>query len=128
MGGVTVVRGASIEEALGGVLGIVFRAGRFRPAVVGRSGVEEVWIGCGNRGGFSIDFAALRELMLPLRSPIPNRAPKPLPFSAVVVEGESELVFVFVPCFRIGSVRASFSFRTGDRFLPSSVKLESGAA
>ncbi len=42
VGGVTVVRGASIEEALGGVLGIVFRAGRFRPAVVVRSGVEEV--------------------------------------------------------------------------------------
>lgn len=128
MGGVTVVRGASIEAALGGVLGIVFKAGRFRPAVVGRSGVEEVWIGCGNSGGFSIDFDALRELMLPLRSPIPNRAPKPLPFSAVVAEGESELVFVFVPCFKIGSVRASFIFRTGETFLPSSAELESGTA
>lgn len=117
-----------MEEALGGVLGIVFNTGRFRPAVVGRSGIEEVWIGCGNRGGFSIDFDALRELMLPLRSPIPNRAPKPLPFSAVAVEGESELVFVFVPCFRIGSVRASFSFRTGDEFLPSSAELDSGTA
>ena len=66
VGGVTVVRGVSIEVALGGVLGTVFKTGRARPAVVRRSAVEEVWIGCGNSGGFSIDLEALRELMLPL--------------------------------------------------------------
>lgn len=126
VGGVTVVRGVSSEEALGGVLGIVFKAGRFRPAVVGRSGVEEVWIGCGSSGGFSIDLDALRELMLPRRSPTPNRAPKPDPFSAGAVEDESGLVFASVPFFGIGSVRASFSFLTGDISLLYSAELDPG--
>lgn len=66
--------------------------------------------------------------MLPLRSPIPNRAPKPVPVSAVAVEGGSELVFAFVPCFEIGRVRASFSFLAGDTSLLSSAELETGTA
>lgn len=73
-----------------------------------------------------MDLDALRELMLPLRSPTPNRAPKPVPFSAGAVDDGSELVSAFVPCFRIGSVRASFSFPTGDISLFSAVAPKTG--
>jgi len=128
VGGVTVVRGASIEEALGGVLGTVLKVGRFRPAVVGRSRAGPVWIDCGIGDGFSIDFEALRELMLPLRSPIPNRPPNPASLPPDVAEARSGLVFGFDPFFNTVGVKLSFSFLTGETSLVSLADREAGSA
>lgn len=120
VGGVTVVSGASIEEALGGVLGAVFKAGRFRPAVAGRSDAGPVLIGWGIGDGFSVDFEARRELMLPLRSP-PTVPTRPAPLPKDVAETRSGLVFEFDPFFNTAGVNASLSFLAGETSLVSVV-------